>query len=239
MRVNNQTITVFDIAVDIVRKDIRNIHFRVYPPEGRVRVSVPRHITDEDIRLVVGSRLSWIKSKQEALRNKPRPVERHYVSGESHYFQGQRYRLEVVEGQGKHTISLEHGARMLLHVSPGTTKEKRSLVLDSWYRQQLNRIIPDLIGKWQPIIGKQVQSWGIKRMKTRWGSCNINERRIWLNLELAKKPPECLEYVLVHELVHLLERYHNANFKRLMSYYLPQWRLCQDMLNNMAAGHED
>jgi predicted metal-dependent hydrolase len=230
MNRRNQIITVSGLPVEIVRKNIKNIYFRVYPPEGTVRVSAPKHISDEGVRLAVVSRMAWLQKQREKVSNQPRPVERRYVSGESCLYQGRPYALEVVEQYGKHSLCLLDDERMRLTVSPGTTTENRRLVVDSWYRQQLKGVIPELLEKWQPITGKWVNSWGVKRMKTRWGSCNITEARIWLNLELARKPPECLEYVLVHELVHLHERYHNANFKRLMDRFLPGWRERRDRL---------
>jgi len=239
MNISSQIITVSDIPVEIVRKDIKNIHLGVYPPVGNVRISVPHHITDENVRLAIVTRLSWIKMKQEEFKKQPRQTEREYVAGESHYFQGKRYILEVKEGHGKHSFCLKNNARMLLHVSPNTTKENRALVVNNWYRQQLKKIIPNLIEKWQPIIGKEVKSWGVKKMKTKWGSCNIAERRIWINLELAKKSPECLEYILVHELVHLHERKHNDNFCRLMDKFLPQWRRSRDTLKSEPLAHEN
>jgi len=239
MSISNQIITVSDIPVQIVRKDIKNIHLGVYPPEGNVRISVPKHVTDDNIRLAIVSRLSWIKKQQEEFRKQPRQTVREYVSGESHYFQGKRYILDVIERHGKHDLSVKQNGKMILYVSPGAYTESRARVINNWYRQQLKEIIPGLIEKWQPIVGKEVKSWGVKKMKTKWGSCNINEARIWLNLELAKKPPECLEYILVHEFVHLHERHHNDNFKNLMDKFLPQWRRSRDILKAEPLAHED
>ena len=230
---------VSDIPVEVVRKDIKNIHLGVYPPVGNVRISVPRHITDENIRLAIVSRLSWIKKRQEVFRQQPRQTEREYVAGESHYYRGRRYILDVVERHGKHSCCIKNNAKMLLQISPGTTKAKRALVVNDWYRQQLKTIIPELLGKWQPIVGREVKSWGVRKMKTKWGSCNIAARRIWINLELAKKSPECLEYILVHELIHLHERRHNENFRRLMDKFLPQWRQYRDILKSEPLAHEE
>ncbi|MEQ8428461.1 MAG: SprT family zinc-dependent metalloprotease [Gammaproteobacteria bacterium] len=232
MNTNSQTITVSDIAVEIVRKNIKNIHLTVQPPEGNVRISVPRHVTHENVRLTIISKLNWIRRKQAAFRIQPRQTPRAYVTGEIHYYRGERYILEVKEKQGKHTLSITNSDKMLLTVSPGTSMQNRALVVNNWYRKQLKDIIPGLIDKWEPIIGRQVKDWGIKKMKTRWGSCNIRAHRIWLNLELAKTSPECLEYVLVHELVHLHERYHNENFKRLMDKYYPNWRQSRELLKS-------
>ncbi|MCC6923641.1 MAG: M48 family metallopeptidase [Nitrosomonas sp.] len=239
MNIDSQFITVSDIPVEIVRKKIKNIHLGVYPPEGSVRVSVPQHITNENVRLAIVSRLPWIKKRQEEFKKQPRQTEREYVSGESHYYQGKRYILDVIERHGKHALSLKNNAKMILSVSPGTTKENRALVVNAWYRQQLKIQIPQLLAKWQPIVGKEISDWGVKKMKTKWGSCNIAERRIWINLELAKKSPECLEYILVHELVHLHERHHNDNFRSLMDRFLPNWRQSRDFLKSEPLAHED
>lgn len=239
MSIDSQVIVISDIPVEVIRKDIKNLHLGVYPPEGSVRISVPSHITDDNVRLAVVEKLSWIKKQQEEFRKQPRQTEREYVSGESHYVQGKRYLLEVIERQGKHTVELKNNGKMILSVRPNTSKDNKALVINSWYRQQIKRTIPKLLNKWQPIIGKQVDDWRVKKMKTKWGSCNIAAKRIWINLELAKKPPECLEYILVHELVHLYERHHNENFMRLMDKYLPNWRLSRDILKSEPLAHEN
>jgi predicted metal-dependent hydrolase len=239
MSINNHTITISDIPVEIVRKNIKNLHLGVYPPEGSVRISVPTHITDENVRLAIVSRLSWIKKRQDEFKKQPRQTEREYVSGESHYFEGRRYLLEVIERQARHELVLKSNAKMELFVKPKTSKDNKALVVTNWYRQQLKMKIPLLLEKWQPIIGKQANDWRVKKMKTKWGSCNIGEKRIWINLELAKKSPECLEYILVHELVHLHERHHNENFMRLMDKFLPNWRLSRDILKSEPLAHED
>lgn len=222
---------ISDILVQIVRKPIKNLHLSVCPPDGHVRVAVPLQMTDERVRLAVISRLSWIKKQQARFQAQPRQSERQMVTGESHYVFGKHYRLEVIERRGCHQVAIANNNTLQLFVNPGTSTKNRALVLNEWYRQQLSDRIPDLLNHWQSAIGKQVADWGIKRMKTKWGSCNIAQRRIWLNLELAKKPVECLEYVLVHELVHLLERHHNNRFKAHMDKYLPQWQHCRDILN--------
>ncbi len=238
MSTSNTTIKVSGISVQILRKKIKNLHLGVYPPDGIVRVSVPQHITNENVRLAVISRLGWIKKQQEAFKNQPRQTEREYVSGESHYFLGKRYLLKVIERYGKHEVELKNNSKMLLYVQPGTSRQNRELVINNWYRQNLKETTATLLKKWEPKVGKKVQSWGIKKMKTKWGSCNIPAKRIWLNLELAKKPSECLEYILVHELVHLHERLHNDNFKQLMDKYLPAWRKSRDILKREPLAYE-
>ncbi len=230
MRNNRTIITISDISVEVIRKNIRSLRLAVYPPEARVRLSVPRNASEEDVRLMLATRLSWIKQKQAIIEQLPRQPELEYVSGESHYYQGNQYRLNVVVRQGKHELAVNNNSEMVLYVRPGTSKANRALVFDHWYRRQLQLVIPTLLEKWQPIIKRQVLDWRVKKMKTKWGSCNITDKRVWLSLELAKKPVGCLEYVLVHEMVHFHERCHNANFRGLMDKYLPNWRLMDDML---------
>ena len=229
---------VLDIPVLVVRKPIKNMHLAVYPPNGRVRVSAPLRITDDNIRLAVISRLKWIRQKQAAFAAQPRQSDREMVTGESHFVFGKRFRLEVIERYGRHEIILKNNSIMQLFIRPGTALQNRQIVLAEWYRQELKNRIPPLLDHWHPIIGRNAADWGVKKMKTRWGSCNILKRRIWLNLELAKKPVDCLEYVLVHELVHLHERHHNDRFKSLMDTFLPQWRSHRDTLQHAPLGHE-
>lgn len=228
------------MAVEIVRKDIKNLHLGVYPPTGRVRVSAPLRLGDEAIRLAIVSRLRWIRAKQDAFRRQRRQSAREYVTGESHYFRGRRYRLNVVELSRHGTeIRLANNSTLELRLPPGTDVEKRQIAMNRWYRQRLHEALPDIVERWEPVVGVAVHEWRIKRMKTRWGTCNIAARRIWLNLELIKKPPRCLEYVVVHEMVHLLERRHNDNFKCLMDLAMPDWRLHRDELNRAPLAHED
>lgn len=202
-------------------------------------MAAPLHMTDDNVRLAVISRLSWIKKQQASFQAQPRQSEREMVTGESHYVFGKRYRLEVIERRGRHEVVTKNNNTLQLFVNPGTSTQNRALVLNEWYRDQLKERISDLLNHWQTVVGKQVSDWGIKRMKTKWGSCNISQHRIWLNLELAKKPIECLEYVLVHELVHLLERHHNARFKTYMDKYLPQWQRYRDILRREPLGDEN
>ena len=221
-----------------MRKPIKNLHLAVYPPEGRVRVSAPLRLDDEAVRLAIVSKLRWIQRHQRAFEDQPRQSEREMVSGESHYFMGRRYRLRVLERDGVGRISRKSNSELTMQVRPGASRDKREQVLNDWYRRHMKLLVPDLIAKWQPVIGVQVADWGIKKMKTRWGSCNIRDRRVWLNLELAKKPPQCLEYVLVHEMVHILERHHNDHFKALMDKVMPQWRLHRNELNRAPLPNE-
>ncbi|MSQ99001.1 MAG: M48 family peptidase [Xanthomonadales bacterium] len=227
------------IAVEIVRKDIKNLHLGVYPPDGRVRIAVPLRVDDEAVRLAVVSRLRWIRRQQDKFAQQVRQSAREMVTGESHYFMGRRYRLDVIEHEGPAAVSLPNNTTLELQVRPGADRDKREAVLLRWYRQRLREQIPPLIARWEPEMGVTVEEWGIKKMKTRWGSCNIAARRLWLNLDLAKKPALCLEYVLVHEMVHLLERHHNDHFRELLDRFLPQWRLHREELNRFPLSHEE
>lgn len=233
------TIEVDGLTVSVVRKNIKNLHLAVYPPDGRVRVAAPLRVDDEAVRLAVISRLGWIRRQQEKFARQERQSPREYVSGESHYFLGARYRLNLIEQVGPNRVEVRNRQFIDLYMRPGSTVEQRGRVMSAWYRAYLRITIPLLIAKWEKALGVQVAEWGIKQMKTRWGTCNIQARRIWINLELAKKSPRCLEYIVVHEMVHLLERLHNARFRSLMDQFLPQWQFLRDELNREPLGHED
>ncbi|GAB4253227.1 MAG: SprT family zinc-dependent metalloprotease [Saprospiraceae bacterium] len=239
MSTKTTTISVNGQEVLIVRKDIKNMHLAVYPPEGKIRVAAPHAIDDETIRLAVISRLGWIRKQQKNFENQERQSLREMVSGESHYFAGRRYRLKVLEKAGRSSVRIIGTSFIELTVPPGTDRDTRERILERWYRRQLRRLIPGLLAKWEPIIGVQVKEVQIKKMKTRWGTCNIEAGRIWLNLELMKKPSQCLEYILVHELVHLLERHHNDRFIGLMDKFLPPWRTLRSQLNKAPLAHSD
>ena len=223
-------IIVANIAIDVVRKDIKNLHLAVYPPTGRVRIATPLRLSDEALRLFAISKLSWIKKHQKRFASQERQTEREYVSGESHYYNGKRYILEVIFDNAKPKVVLGH-KKLKLFVRESNTKHQRAAVLAEWYRERLKEQIPSLIEKWKKRTGIEVRSWGIKQMKTRWGTCNVRAQRIWLNLELAKKPIRCLEYVLVHEMIHLSERKHTERFIALMTEFIPQWRSHKEELN--------
>lgn len=226
------------IDVDVVRKNIKNLHLGVYPPIGRVRVATPLHINDEAVRLFIISRLTWIKRQQAKFEEQERQSARELVTGESHYYQGQRYLLDVIYHTGTPAVSIRNNSIMDLRVRCGSTTAERERVLLTWYRRRLKEQIPALIAKWEPIIGVTVAAWGVKQMKTKWGTCNIEARRIWLNLELIKKPSHCLEYVIVHEMVHLLERRHNERFTAYMNRFMPLWHHYREELNQAPLGHE-
>jgi len=230
---------VSGITVEVVQKAIKNLHLGVYPPHGRVRVAAPLAASDEVIRLAVIGKLGWIKRQRAKFDAQPRQSRREMVSGESHYFLGQRYRLRVVNHNGPAKITQRGATSMTLSVRPGTTAEQREEVMLRWYREQLKSLIPPLLDKWQVAMGVEVAAWGVKKMKTKWGSCNAKIGRIWLNLELAKKPVQCLEYIVVHELAHLQERHHNERFTALMDQFLPQWRHYREELSSTPLGHEE
>ena len=208
MNTKGHEIRVSGVSVEIVRKDIKNLHLGVYPPNGRVRVAVPLRVSDDAVRLAVIGKLAWIKKQQAKFEAQPRQSEREMVSGESHYFLGRRYRLRIIEHNGLARVFLRGKSSIDLHIRKGSRAEEREQALLRWYRAQLKALIPPLLDKWQPVLGVQVAEWGVKKMKTKWGSCNSRAKRIWLNLELAKKPVQCLEYIIVHEMVHLIERHH-------------------------------
>ncbi|MBA3702352.1 MAG: SprT family zinc-dependent metalloprotease [Rubrobacter sp.] len=239
MSISRRFIEVGGIRVEVVRKPIKNLHLSVHPPDGRVRVSAPSHIDDEAVRLAVVSKLSWIRRHQKTFADQPRQSQREMISGESHYFLGRRYRLNVTERNGPNRVTLNGTSELTMQLRPGTDRDRREQLLNAWYRRRMKELVPDLIAKWQPIIGVEVADWGIKKMKTRWGSCNTRDNRVWLNLELAKKSLNCIEYVLVHEMVHLLERNHSEHFKALMDKFLPQWQLYRDELNQAPLSYEE
>ena len=229
-------IQIGPIEMQLNRKAIKNLHISVLPPDGRVRVSAPKSMSDNAIRMAVISRIPWIKKQQSDFAKQPRQSDREMVSGECHYLWGKRYRLDLIERKGRHEITVGRG-RLRLYVNPGTSKENRELVLSEFYRNALKERISDLLDTWQSEIGVEASAWGVKKMKTKWGSCSTSSKRIWLNLELAKKPPECLEYILVHELVHLLERNHNDRFRAYMDKFLSDWRERRNLLNSMPLAH--
>lgn len=231
-------LTVAGLNVDVVRKDIKHLHIGVYPPVGRVRVAAPSRLDDEAIRLAVIQRLPWIKRRRKQLREADRQSEREMVSGETHYVWGVQRRLSVVERAGKREVAVR-GARLVISVPVGTDATTRRRVLENWHRDQLRSRIPKLIARWEPKIGRSVAHWQIKRMKTRWGSCNPDAARLWFNVELAKKHPLCLEYIVVHEMVHLIERTHGERFMQLMDELLPGWRTRRNDLNDAPLTHEE
>jgi predicted metal-dependent hydrolase len=227
-----------DIAVDVTLKNIKNVHLSVYPPVGKVHISAPSYMSLETIRVFAISKLIWIKRQQRKLREQERETPRNYIDRESHYVWGHRYLLQVTETDAPPNVELKHG-RMILRVRPGAREEKKEAVVEGWYREQLKQVVPSLTEKWAPIIGVKVKRFFVQRMKTKWGSCNPVTRGIRLNTELAKKPRECLEYIVVHEMVHLLEPTHNSRFVALMDQLLPKWQFYMEVLNRLPVHHEE
>ena len=238
MNIEKHQITVNGLVVDVVRRDIKNLHLGVYPPAGRVRVAVPLQVNDESVRLFTISKLAWIKRQQTKYEDQERQSAREFVSGESHYYQGHRYLLNVIYQKGSPKVAIRNNKTLDLIVRTGSDTAERERVLNTWYRRRLKEEIVPLIAKWEALIGVKVAEWGVKQMKTKWGTCNIKARRIWLNLELIKKPVHCLEYIIVHELVHLLERHHNDRFVAHMNSFMPLWQHYRDELNRAPLGHE-
>ena len=237
MTTRGHIIDVRGISVEIVRKDIKNLHVGVYPPNGRVRVAAPLWLDDNAVRVAVIARLGWIRRQQVEFEQQERQSQREFVTGESHYFEGRRYRLDVIACDDRPSVRLLNNTTMALRVRPDSNRDAREVILHKWYRDKLRARLPVLLSKWESIIGERVAFIGIRKMKTRWGTCNREARRIWLNLELIKKPSICLEYVLVHEMVHLIERNHNDRFRELMDKFMPQWRSCRDKLNQAPLAH--
>ncbi len=225
-----ESATIHGIELELVRKNVKHMHLWVYPPNGSVRLVVPETISNEQIRLFIISRKKWIQEEQSSYKNQERQTAREYVSGESVYIWGRQYRLKVQYSPACNDVKLQ-GDHLILQVRKESTPDQRERVLNEWYRAELKKRIPSLIQKWEPIIGVHVQDWGVKNMKTRWGTCNPDAGRIWLNLQLAKKPLEGLEYIIVHEMVHLLERKHNDTFREYMDRLLPFWKERKEALN--------
>ncbi len=238
MNTEKHQITISGLVVEVVRKDIKNLHLGVYPPSGRVRVAAPLRVGDDAVRLAVIGKLGWIKRQRAKYTGQERQTAREYVTGESHYFRGRRYRLNVVCQDGPAHVSIRNNRTIDLFVRDGSDTDRRKRVFLAWYRRQLKGMISSLIEQYEGVVGVEVAAWGVKKMKTRWGTCNREAHRIWLNLELVKKPVRCLEYIIVHEMVHLLERHHGDRFTELMKRFMPQWRLYREELNRAPLGHE-
>ena len=226
------------MTLDVVKKDIKNIHLSVYPPTGKVRISAPSRMSLDTIRVFAISKLGWIKKQQEKLREQERETPREYLDRESHYVWGKRYLLKIIESGKAPSVELKHST-MFLRVRPDTNKKKRQAILDEWYREQLKNAVPSVISKWEPLMGVKVERFFVQHMKTKWGSCNPTSKSIRLNTDLAKKPFECLEYIVVHEIAHLLKTTHNRHFIALMEQFIPKWRFYRDQLNQLPVRHED
>lgn len=226
-----------DIVADVFLKDVKNVHLSVYPPNGQVRISAPERMSIDSVRAYAVSKLQWIKRQQNKLQGQARSPKREYINGESHFLWGKRYLLRVHETARKPHVLLR-GRHLELYVRPGSSVEKRAALLEGWLRHELKLAVEKLITKWEPKIGVMVSQFYLRRMKTKWGSCCDVKRTIRLNTELAKKPSACLEYVVVHEMVHILERSHNERFKCLMDKFMPKWKFYKDELNQLPLKNE-
>ena len=227
-----------DMRIEVLRKDIRNLHLSVLPPHGRVRVAAPRQMSLDTIRVFVISKLDWIRRQQRKMDAQEREAPREYLDRESHYVWGRRYLLKRIEENAAPSVELRH-SRLVLQVRPGTDEARSREILEVWYREQVRLAVPSLIAKWEPVMGVKVGRVFVQRMKTRWGSCNPESQSIRLNTDLAKKPPECLEYIMVHEMAHLLEPTHNPRFRSLMNLFMPQSQHLKDELNRLPVRHEN
>ena len=226
-----------DLTVDVVFKDIKNVHLSVYPPNGRVHISAPRRMSETTLRAFAAAKIPWIREQQRKLQEQERETDREYLERESHYVLGRRYLLKVVEEDRPASIERKH-RHLVLTVRPGTAEDARKAVLDEWYRHLLKEAAAPIIAKWEPKLGVKVQRVFVQHMKTRWGSCHHRAGSIRLNTELAKKPPECVEYLVVHEMMHLIEPTHNSRFIALMDRFLPRWQLHRQLLNQLPLRHE-
>jgi len=227
-----------EITVDVERKDIKNVHLSVNPPDGRVRISAPLRMSVDTIRVFVITKLGWIKRQQQKLQEQEREPPRECIDRESHYLWGKRYLLKIVEKDAVPFITIKHN-KIVLRIRPGTSDEQKQFVLAEWYREQLKETVPGLVAKWEALLGVKVDKVFYRRMKTKWGSCNHYARHIRINTELAKKPPECLEYVVMHEMTHLLEPSHNSRFISLIDQFMPKWKFYKNELNRSPLGHEE
>jgi predicted metal-dependent hydrolase len=227
-----------EIAVDVVLKDIKNVHLSVYPPSGSVRISAPLRMSLDTIRSFAISKLGWIKNQQKKIRAQERETPREYLDRESHYVWGKRYLLKLIARTEAPRVVLKH-KNLFLHVHPLANVEEKHTIIDRWYRKQIRKALPPLISKWESLTGVKVERVFVQRMKTKWGSCNKTAQTIRLNTDLAKKPRECLEYIVVHEIIHILEPTHNSTFLSLMDLFMPQWRHYRNLLNQLPVRHEE
>ena len=230
---------VRNLEIHTVKKDIKNIHLGVYPPNGRVRVAAPIKTTDETIKVLVISKMPWIKKQQAKFDRQERQTKREYVSGESHFFMGNRYLLNVVHTNSAPRIEIKRKTHIDMYINPEATLRKREKLMDDFYRSELKKRIPTLIGKWEKKTRVRVKEFKIRKMKTKWGTCNPKYQRVWFNLELAKKPPRCIEYVLVHEMTHLIEKNHTEVFRFLMQSFMRQWHNYREELNDSVLGYSN
>ncbi len=226
-----EIITVNNIPVEVEWKAIKNIHLTIYPPYGRVHISAPLAMPQDSIRLYIITKLEWIHKRIDMIQKQERQTDREYVSGENHYYKGIRYRLNVVYHQAPPTVIINGIQFIDLYVRESSTIDKRAEVMREWYRAELKETLKPLVKKWEEILHVQVRHWEVKQMKTLWGSCNHKTQRLIFNLELIKKPTHCIEYIVAHEMTHLVERLHNSRFTAILDAHIPNWRILKDELN--------
>jgi len=232
-----EELKINNLSIDLIRKNIKNMHLAVYPPTGRIRLAVPLETPHETARLFAISKISWIKRHQRNFVAQDRQSPRQFKERESHYFMGKRYLLRIIEQEAPPKVVFKTKTYIDLYIRPNSNIDQRQIIINEWYRAELKKMIQPIIDKWEKQIGVSVTDWNVKQMKTKWGTCNIEKKRIWINLELAKKPLHCLEYIIVHEMIHLIERHHNERFLSLMEKYMPKWKFYKDELNRLPVSH--
>ncbi|MDZ7815510.1 MAG: SprT family zinc-dependent metalloprotease [Planctomycetota bacterium] len=234
----SEVIELGDISITVTRKEIKNVHLSVHPPNGRVTMSAPKETRPEVARAYAISKISWIREQQKKLKQQARETPREFVGRESHYLWGRRYLMTVIEQASKPCVTVDH-KRITLSVRPGSDQAKRASIIHEWHKSLLHDFIPPLIAKWEPKLGVQVAAYFLQRMKTKWGSCNHNARHIRLNTELVKKPKDLAEYVVVHEMIHLIEPTHSDRFVSILTDYYPSWREARAELNELPLAAEE
>ena len=227
-----ETIRISDITIFVTRKNIKHAHLSVHPPSGRVTLVAPKETRPEVARAYAVSKIGWIRDKQKKLRDQVRETARQFVERESHYLWGRRYLLSIAEEDAKPSVQLSH-RKITLTVRPGSDVRKRSVVLHDWHKSLLHEVVPSLIQKWEPKLKVKVAGYFLQRMKTKWGGCNHKAGHIRLNTELVKKPKDLLEYVIVHEMAHLIEPRHSDRFITILSEHYPTWREARAELNDL------
>ena len=234
----NEVLELGNISITVSRKEIKNVHLSVLPPNGRVTMSVPKETRPEVARTYAISKIGWIRKQQQKLRNQARETPRQFIERESHYLWGRRHLMTVVEQEVKPHVSVDH-KRITLTVRPGSDQAKRAEIIHEWHKSLLHELIPRLIKKWEPKLGVNVVAYFLQRMKTKWGSCNNKAGHIRLNTELVKKPKDLIEYVHVHEMVHLIEPTHSDRFISILTDYYPSWREAKAELNDLPLAAEE
>jgi predicted metal-dependent hydrolase len=232
-----ETITLDDLSIEVTRKEIRNVHLSVHPPDGRVTIAAPRSTRLEVVRAYAISRLGWIRTQQKKLAEQAREAPRQFIDRESHFLWGRRLLMTVVYRDVKPFVRLDH-KRIVLTVRPGSDAAKRAEVIHEWHKSLLHEVVPPLIAKWESKLGVKVAGYFLQRMKTKWGSCNHRAGHIRLNTELVKKPKDLLEYVIVHEIAHLIAPTHSERFVAILEEHYPSWREARAELNELPLAAE-